>query len=182
VPAATERRRCLELQPPPLPQSATASALKRSAVAVAYSASKMSGLHCDADTGSGIVALCSWAAHVLRSDASLSLPLASACSDGSISRCLEHLQTGRMYPPLPVVSYCTASVSRLDHMTYSCRHPQIFVSSLRAGRPDSTSITSGSGRSCQPFVQHAQRPVSSSSCCSGGWCRQPYCQRPLAGP
>jgi hypothetical protein len=57
----------------------------------------MGSLHCDADTGGGIVALCAWAAHVLRNDASVSLPLAAACSDGSASRCLEYLHTGRMY-------------------------------------------------------------------------------------
>ena len=77
----------------------------------------MASLHCDADTGGGIVALCSWAAHVLRNDASLSLPLAAACSDGSWSRCLEYLQTGRMcqpYPARPHLFPSTLSASDLS--------------------------------------------------------------------
>jgi hypothetical protein len=71
----------------------------------------MASLHCDADTGGGIVALCSWAAHVLRNDASLSLPLATACSEGSWSRCLDYLQTGHMCQPM---TFCPTAFVSLD--------------------------------------------------------------------
>ena len=89
------------------------SSLKRPFASVSNYCARLSmaSLHCDADTGGGIVALCSWAAHVLRNDASLSLPLATACSEGSWSRCLDYLQTGHMCQPM---TFCPTAFVSLD--------------------------------------------------------------------